>query len=126
MSDPMTQDRIAAIRERLGHAAQWSQKTRNPVDVFDLADLLAAYEAAQREIDAFWQMVEFGWEIEPRAYFEREAARMGYGSALAMAAHHMWKRRTKELAEDALRPLGAQQSVAHLVSGLGLDDDEDA
>lgn len=50
----------------------------------------------KRDIDLFWQMVEGGWDIESRAYFERESRTNGFDSPLAQAAHHMWKRRLKE------------------------------
>lgn len=46
-------------------------------------------------IEHFWFMVEHGWDIEPRAYFEKEATAMGFRSAVEMAVHHMWKRHAK-------------------------------
>lgn len=47
---------------------------------------------AEQQIDAFWQMLENCFEIEPREYFEQEAPRNGFGSPLAMACFYMWKR----------------------------------
>ncbi len=46
----------------------------------------------KKQIDQFWQFVENAYSIEPRAYFEKEAPTNGFGSPLAQAAHHMWKR----------------------------------
>lgn len=51
---------------------------------------------ARAEIDAAWQMIEHGWDIEDRAYFERESKTNGFKYALAQAVHHMWKRRIIE------------------------------
>ena len=66
----------------------------------ELAALLDSGREAQedRDIDLFWQYVENGWDIESREFFEREARTNGFGSPLAMAAHHMWKRAVKEQA----------------------------
>lgn len=48
------------------------------------------------QIADFWREVERSYDIEPRAFFEREARPMGYSSAVAMAMHHMWKRDVKD------------------------------
>lgn len=57
-----------------------------------------AFEIQKSQIDAFWFMVQHGWDIEPREYFETEIAK-GVGfedSPLAMCAHYMWKREVKD------------------------------
>lgn len=54
------------------------------------------------EIDLAWFDIEHGYDIEPRSYFEREAPKNGFKSALAQAVHHMWKRDPK------VAPLAAQ------------------
>ncbi len=48
------------------------------------------------EVADFWREVERSYDIEPRAFFEKEAKLMGYSSAVAMAMHHMWKRDVKD------------------------------
>ena len=53
-------------------------------------------ERLRAEIDAAWFMIEHGWDIEPREYFEREAPKNGFGYGLAQAVHHMGKRMLKE------------------------------
>ncbi len=50
----------------------------------------------QAEIDAAWQMIEQGWDIESREELERQAATNGFKFGLAQAVHHMWKRCVKE------------------------------
>ena len=84
--DDADRQRIMRNNEALAHGA----------DIDALIIARAEQHALAAQINAFWQMVESGWEIEPRAYFEAEAPKMGYGSPLAMAAHHMWKRELKD------------------------------
>lgn len=57
------------------------------------------------DIDKFWHYVENGWDIEPRDYFEKEAPTNGFGSPLAQAAHHVWKRdpRVQKLTDENSR-----------------------
>lgn len=63
----------------------------------------AGHLTAQQEVDAFWTALERSWDIEPRSFFETEAPKNGFESALAMAVHYMWKRETKvEPVRDAL------------------------
>lgn len=52
--------------------------------------------APNPEIEAFWQGVQRGWDIEPREYFEREAPKNGFKFPIAQALHHIWKRCVKE------------------------------
>jgi hypothetical protein len=56
---------------------------------------LSATELLQKRIDSFWFMVENGWDIEDREYFEREAPKSGDWSPEGMAVHYMWKRDRK-------------------------------
>lgn len=64
-----------------------------------------------REIDLAWEYIEHGWDIEPRAYFEKHAPTNGFGSALAQAAHHVWKRNPRvEAAEASLA--SAREEIA--------------
>jgi hypothetical protein len=51
--------------------------------------------ALRKDIDRFWDYVENGWDIEPRAFFETESRDNGFDSPLAQAAHHIWKRDPK-------------------------------
>ncbi len=51
---------------------------------------------AEAEINAAWQMIEQGWDIESREELERQAATNGFKFGLAQAVHHMWKRCVKE------------------------------
>lgn len=62
------------------------------------------------EVEHFWTAVARGWDIEPRAYFEKEAVAMGFKSPVEMAVHHMWKRHSKEWpnAELAALPLSVE------------------
>lgn len=95
------------------------------------ADRLDASAARQEErvqalgaaIDGFWQFVEHGYDIEPRAFFEKEAPINGFGSPLAQAAHHMWKRNPKvqelEAENDALR---AHHRLCDCLKQPGLED----
>ena len=57
----------------------------------------AEYQTAplRAEIDAAWEYLRNGYDIEPREYFEKEAPRNGFKYALAMAMHHIWKRELK-------------------------------
>lgn len=66
---------------------------------------VAEIKRLHAEIDAAWFGIKNGWDIENRAYFERESKTNGFGSALAQAVHHMWKRRVKENHEDILREM---------------------
>lgn len=50
---------------------------------------------ALAEIDAVWRDIANGYDIEPRAYFEREAPKNGFRYPLAQAFHHIWKREPK-------------------------------
>ena len=61
----------------------------------ELQRVSAEKEQDKSDIDKFWQIVENGYDIEPRAYFEKEARTNGFDSPLAQAAHHMWKREPK-------------------------------
>jgi len=70
----------------------------------------AKLAALERDISAFWQYVENAYDVEPRAFFEKEAPVNGFGSPLAQAAHHIWKRDPKV---DAL-----QREVAELKADL--------
>lgn len=48
------------------------------------------------ELDSVWADIAAGWDIEDRAFFEAEVAKgNGFGSALAMALHYIWKRDPK-------------------------------
>jgi hypothetical protein len=71
----------------------------------DNRQLRAELSTARANIDAFWLALERSWEIEPRSYFEKEAPENGFGSPLAMAVHHMWKRdtNTEEARANAIR-----------------------
>lgn len=58
---------------------------------------MSELETLKRQVDAFWQFLEQGFEIEPRAYFEAEIQK-GIGfcdSPMVMALHHVWKRKPK-------------------------------
>jgi hypothetical protein len=44
------------------------------------------------EIDATWEAIARGWDIEPREYFEYHAPTNGFRWPLAQAIHHLWKR----------------------------------
>jgi hypothetical protein len=44
------------------------------------------------EIDAAWQAIASGYDIEPREYFDREAPHNGFRYPLVQALHHIWKR----------------------------------
>lgn len=57
-------------------------------------------ERLKAEIDAAWFAIEHGWDIEPRAHFEKEAPKNGFEFALAQAVHHMWKREVKADASE--------------------------
>lgn len=57
--------------------------------------LRAQLEAATGEIDAAWQQIENGWDIETRAELEADAKTNGFRYGLAQAVHHMWKRDRK-------------------------------
>jgi hypothetical protein len=59
------------------------------------------------DIDHFWTAVERGWDIEPRAYFEKEAVAMGFASPVEMAVHWMWKRHAKVWPNDELKSKAA-------------------
>ncbi len=76
------------------------------------------------EIADFWREVERSYEIEPRAFFEREAKPMGYSSAVAMAVHHMWKRDVKDRGGRTItgRAQGAPQESSERPLGLELVD----
>ena len=50
---------------------------------------------ACQQVDSAWKAIEYGWDIEPRSYFEDQAPKMGFSSPLAMAIHYMWKREVK-------------------------------
>lgn len=63
--------------------------------------LAGEVERLTKQIDSAWHGIEYGWEIEERAWFEKEAPRTGDWSPLAMAVHYMWKRDLKEKAVDA-------------------------
>lgn len=67
----------------------------------------------QKDIDQFWQYVEHGWDIEPRAYFEKEARTNGFGSPLAQAAHHVWKRDPKVTALES-RLAAVEQAIQQI------------
>lgn len=93
--------------------------------------LQAQVIAKDEEIAKFWSHVEHGWDIEPREFFEREAKKQGFGSALAMAAHHMWKRELllnpQEMkAYDAVlrRRAQADAYARHLVEIANRPDDD--
>lgn len=58
-------------------------------------------DALKEEIDATWFYIERGYDIEPRAYFEKEAPTNGFKFALAQAIHHVWKRDPKVAALEA-------------------------
>lgn len=47
------------------------------------------------EIEATWTAIENGFDIEPRAYFEKEAPTNGFRFALVQAMHYLWKRDAK-------------------------------
>lgn len=70
---------------------------------------------AQAARDSFWRALESSWEIEPRRYFEEQAARQGWTSPEAMAVHYMWKRDT------SVAPLLAALSE---VAAGNLDDED--
>lgn len=84
-------------------SGRWAGHDRSDAIKAELLERDQQVETLTRERDAFWQMVECGWEIEPRDYFEKEAPAMGYGSPMAMAAHHMWKRDPKVAAVEQER-----------------------
>lgn len=51
---------------------------------------------AEKPLAEVWQMIEMGWSMETRAYFEQEAPKMGFKHPLSMAVHHMHKRCVRE------------------------------
>jgi hypothetical protein len=69
------------------------------------------------EIEHFWTAVERGWDIEPRAYFEKEAVPMGFASAVEMAVHWMWKRHAKVWPNEELKRGAEAAAVAPVPSG---------
>lgn len=63
-----------------------------------------ALAGTQENIDKFWTHLSRSYDIEDRAYFEREAPETGDWSPLQMALHHVWKREPKvEALEQELR-----------------------
>jgi hypothetical protein len=50
----------------------------------------------QEPLDEVWRMIEMGWDIESRAYFEETAPKMGFKHPLSQAVHHMHKRCVRE------------------------------
>lgn len=62
--------------------------------------LLRRAEEAEAKLEAAWNYIEHGWEIEPRSYFEEK-----YGKdALYWACHYVWKRNPKVESALALTP----------------------
>jgi hypothetical protein len=64
-------------------------------------------------IEHFWTAVLRGWDIEPRAYFEKEAVPMGFKSPIEMAVHWMWKRHAKDWPNEELAT--QRENVQHLL-----------
>jgi hypothetical protein len=61
-------------------------------------------------LDEVWQMIDQGWDIESRAWFEARAVPMGFKHPLSLAIHHLWKRCVKDnpafLRQPVTTPLG--------------------
>lgn len=102
MTDPKT---VAAIREAAETAAvcdfshrcgkKWPTSPAYWCVGCLLAGQSAALDALQREHEAAWDFIANGWDIEDRAYFERDAPQNGFRYPLVQAIHHIWKRDPK-------------------------------
>ncbi len=88
---------------------RWPPCPRCADSARQLAKVTARAEQAEQERDAAWQHIERAWDIEPRAYFEKEAPSNGFKWPLVQAIHHIWKRDAKVAAiRDALEQLKAK------------------
>lgn len=70
----------------------------------------------EEQIEKFWYALWHSWDIEPREYFEREAPRNGFGSPLAMAVHHMWKREAKVALKERVEREGFDSVLRELMT----------
>ena len=78
----------------------------------------------REEIEAAWRMIEQGFEVEPRSYFEREAPRNVFRFPLVQAVFHLWKRDPKvggkvitELLTDAKERVSESIGVGRFMAG---------
>lgn len=75
----------------------WAKEIARRAEVArQLADALEARNDLRAEIDAAWQYIEHGYDIESRAELEAQAKTNGFRYGLAQAMHHIQKRRVKE------------------------------
>lgn len=108
--------------ERL-HAKRVQELERLAINrVQEIAAYEQRVEELERDIDKFWHYVENAYDIEPRAYFEKEAPTNGFGSPLAQASHHIWKRDPKvgEL-EREVAALKEQRDAALSISNMAVE-----
>jgi hypothetical protein len=85
----------------------------------DIDKAVAERDAARAElaklksdIDRFWFYVEHAYDIEPRSYFEGNPPDASvFGSPLAQAAHHIWKRDPKV---QSAKAEGAREALAQV------------
>lgn len=111
MTSPDTGERI----EFRALADELEAELRRPAgqDVLQWRCFLALRhaDAQQQEIEAAWGYIERGYDIEERAYFEREAPRNGFDHPLVQALHHIWKRDPKVAGIVAAKEAAEQRCV---------------
>jgi hypothetical protein len=83
----------------------------------DVAALALELARVKQEIEAAWRDIKAGYDIEDRAYFEREAPRNGFGYPLVQALHHIWKR-NPDVVAITKRAEAAESRLASLTTGL--------
>lgn len=81
---------------RLCQSLLGTEKSKAQTAELAIRERIAALSVSAVQVEDFWREVERSYDIEPRAFFEKEAGPTGYSSAVAMAVHHMWKRDVKD------------------------------
>lgn len=69
----------------------------------ELAEARGEIERLNKQLDEFWERLDFGWEIEPREELEKIAKdQFNPPNPLAVALRYIWKREVKTPEKDKL------------------------